>query len=149
MKKIILFLVLLFIGFGLFIETAKIIGWDEIKQGFFAFTGEQGLAILGLTFLMAIVGTLRWKHILNSQKVDIPFSNLFRPYLLGFSMMYLFPMVIFGGELFRSYFLKKKNNVPWPKGMASVIIDRFLEWTVNLIVVFFGIAYFLFKIGQT
>lgn len=147
MKKIILFLVLLFIGVGLFIEIAKNIGWSEIRAGFLDFTGWQAAMILGLTLLMAVIGTLRWKGILKSRGVNICFHDIFKPYLLGFSMMYLFPMVIFGGEVFRAYFLKKKNDVPWSKGMASVIIDRILEWTVNLTVILFGFGFFLFKVS--
>ncbi len=148
MKKIILFLILLLAGVGLFIEIAKVIGWEEIKEGFLDFTGWQAVVILGLTLLMAVIGTWKWKDILKSRGIEIPFRGLFKPYLLGFSMMYLFPMIVFGGEVFRSYFLKRKNDVPWSKGMASVVIDRILEWTVNLVVIFFGLGFFLFKIGS-
>ena len=61
MKKIILFLVLLLIGCGLFIEIAKVVGWDQIKEGFLDFTGWQGVVILVLTLLMAVIGTWKWK----------------------------------------------------------------------------------------
>ncbi|MFH1657437.1 MAG: lysylphosphatidylglycerol synthase transmembrane domain-containing protein [bacterium] len=147
MKKILLFLVFLSVGAWLFWEISKIVGWEEIRRGFLAFTGYQGIIILGLTFLTVLIGTWRWKVILKTQEIDISLKELFKPYLLGFSMMYLFPIAAFGGEAFRSYFLKSKNRVPWSKGMASVFIDRILEWTVNLIVMFFGIGFFLFTIS--
>ncbi|GAI55188.1 unnamed protein product, partial [marine sediment metagenome] len=37
--------------------------------------------------------------------------------------------------------------MPWPKGLASVIVDRVLEWTINLVVIFFGLLFFFYKIG--
>jgi uncharacterized protein (TIRG00374 family) len=100
-----------------------------------------------LTLLMAIVGTWKWKEILKGGGTNISLLELFRPYLAGFSVMYLAPIVLWGGEIFRSYVLKERNNVCWSKGMASVIIDRILEWTTNLVVIFFGILFFLFTIG--
>ena len=61
--------------------------------------------------------------------------------------MFLAPIMLLGGEMFRGYVLKEKNQVPWSKGIASVIIDRILDWTVNLIFIFLGILVFLLTIG--
>lgn len=147
MKKFLLFLFSLLIGIGLFSWIIRTVGWQEIKEAFLVFTGWQGMAILGLTILMALVGTWKWKEILKGGGTEISFRNLLKPYLSGFSIMYLFPLMMLGGEIFRGYILKEKNGVPWSKGMASVIIDRILEWTANLVVVFFGVLFFLFTIG--
>ena len=147
MKTLLLFLASLLIGIGLFFWIAGIVGWGEIKNAFLAFTGWQGLVILGLTFLMALVGTWKWREILKGCGEDVPFRSLLNPYLAGFSVMFLAPILIWGGEIFRSYILKERNNVTWSKGMASVIIDRILEWTANLAVIFFGGIFFLLMIG--
>ncbi len=147
MKKFLLFLISFLIGIGLFIWVLKMVGWQEIKNTLLVFTGWQGLIILGLTFLMAIVGTWKWKEILKGIGIDISLRSLFRPYLAGFSLIFLFPVIVWGGEIFRGYILKEKNLVPWSKGMASVIIDRVLEWTTNLVVVFLGGLFFLFVTG--
>lgn len=147
MKKLLLFLTSLLIGASLFIWVLKTVGWQEIKKAFLVFTGWQGLAILGLTILMAIIGTWKWKEILKGGGTNISFGELFKPYLAGFSIMYILPIMLLGGEIFRGYILKEKNQVPWPKGMASVIIDRILEWTANLAVVFFGVLFFLLTTG--
>ena len=135
------------IGAGLFVWIGKIVGWQGIKNAFLVFTGWQGLVILGLTILMAIVGTWKWKVILKNWGINVSLRSLFQPYLAGFSVMFLAPPLVFGGEIFRSYVLKERNAVPWLKGMASVVIDRVLEWTTNLVVIFFGLLFFLSKIG--
>jgi uncharacterized protein (TIRG00374 family) len=60
--------------------------------------------------------------------------------------MFLAPIIFWGGELFRGYVLKNKYSVPWAKGMGSVVIDRILEWTTNLIIVTIGSIFFVFLI---
>ncbi|MBZ9572456.1 flippase-like domain-containing protein [Patescibacteria group bacterium] len=147
MKKIFLFLVPLLIGISLFVFVIKFVGWEEIKRVILVFSGWQGIMILGLTLLIILVATWKWKEILKGVGAKISFKDLPGLYLASFSIMYLFPIMILGGEILRGYVLKEKNKVPWPKGMASVIIDRVLEWTANLVVVFFGFLFFLLTIG--
>jgi uncharacterized protein (TIRG00374 family) len=77
----------------------------------------------------------------------VPFKKLWQPYLAGFAIRYLAPVVIFGSEIFQSQALKETNSVPWSKSLASVIVDRILELTASLVVIFFGTSFFLLKIG--
>jgi len=67
--------------------------------------------------------------------------------LAGFGIMFLAPVLLGLGEIFRSYEIRRKTHISWPKATASVIIDRILEWTVNLIIIFIGVLIFLYKIG--
>ena len=147
MRKFFLFLISLLIGVLLFGYVIKSVGWTEIKNVLFLFRGWEGVLIFLLTFFFLIVGVLKWKEILRSQNSLLSFSSLFYPYLSGFSLMYLFQNIGFGGELLRGYTLKKIHSLSFTKGMASVIIDRILDWTVQLIIVFFGVLIFIFKIG--
>lgn len=147
MKKLSLFLVSLFIGIGLFVWVLDMVGWQEIKDAMLVFTGWQGMAILLLSFLTALAGAWKWREVLKETGVKIGFREVWRVYLASFSIRFLAPIIIVGAEIFQGYVLRKKNSVPWSQGMASVIIDRVLEWTVNLIVVFFGGMFFLFMIG--
>ena len=147
LKKLLLFLISLFVGIGLFIWIGKIVGWQEIKNAFLVFTGWQGIVILSLTSLTMLIGNWKWKEILKGVGAKISFRDLWRVYLPSFSIRYLAPTFILGAEIFQSYILKKKNSVSWPKGAASVIIDRIMEWTANLVVVFFGVLFFLLITG--
>ncbi len=145
-KKVLLLFFSLLIGAGLFIWIGKMVGWQEIKDAFMVFTGWQGLAILGLTLLMMLIGTWKWQTILKGGGTEISFKSLLNPYLAGFSIMFLAPILVWGGEVFRSYILKERNSVPFTKGMASVVIDRILEWTANLTIILFGGLFFLLLI---
>lgn len=147
MKKFLLFLISFLVGIGLFIWVIKCVGWQEIKNAFLVFSGWQGIVILFLTFLMALIGTWKWKKVLEETGARISFQDIWKAYLASFSIRYLAPVLIVGAEIFQGYILKKKNSIPWSQAMASVIIDRVLEWTVNLAVIFFGGMFFLLMIG--
>lgn len=147
MKKLFLFLISLLIGMGLFVWIGKIVGWQEIKNSFSIFISWPGMVIFFLTTLIFFVGVWKWREILKSQGNPISFFQLFKAYLVGFSLMYLFQVFSLGGEFLRGYILKKENSLPLSKGIASVIIDRILDWTVKLFIAFFGILIFIFKIG--
>jgi hypothetical protein len=146
MKKLLLFLVSLIVGLILFFWVLETVGWQEIKKAFLVFTGWKGLVIFILTFLTMLAGNWKWQEILRSKGVNISFFELFKSYLAGFALMFLSPIIFWGGELFRGYVLKEKNSVPWAKGMGSVVIDRILEWTVNLVIILIGSIFFIFLI---
>lgn len=147
MRKLWLFLFSLLVGAGLFFWVAKNVGWLEIKKALLLFTGWHALTIFLLTVLMTLIGTWKWKEIIKGLNSNIPFWTLWPVYLAGYSVRYLAPVVIIGAEIFQGKILKDKNNIPWPKSMASIIIDRIMEWTTNLVVIFFGVIFFLLAIG--
>lgn len=147
MKKLLLLFFSFLLGIIIFVWILKIVGWQEIKNAFLVFSGWQGGVIFGLTLLMMSVGMWKWREILKGEGIEIRFRGLINPYLAGFSVMFLAPILLWGGEFFRSYILKERNSVPWAKGMASVVIDRILEWTVNLSVIIVGGIFFLLSIG--
>ena len=147
MKKFLLFLLSLTIGTALFIWIFRMVGWQKIGNVFLVFTGWQGIIILILSFLTALIGAWKWAEALKETGAKVPFQDVWRAHLAGFSIRFLAPIIVVGGEFFQGYILKKKNSVPWSQGMASIIIDRILEWTVNLIIVFLGGLFFLSIIG--
>jgi len=146
MRKFFLFLISLLIGIFLFSWVLKSVGWQEIKRAFLIFTLWQGIAILIFTFGKILTATWKWKVILISEGIDLPFLNLLNIYLSGFSIMYFFPTAFLGGEISQSYVLKRKHSIPWSKGMASSFSDQILDWTTNLVVIFFGMIFFILKI---
>jgi uncharacterized protein (TIRG00374 family) len=135
------------IGALLLAFVIKVVGWYEIRKSLLIFTGFKGLVIFLLTFLWILINNWKWKEILKTRGAEIGFFDLFKPFLAGFSILYLFPTFVLGGEFLRGYILKKKYSVSWAKGMASVFIDRIVDWTTNLGIVFLGMGFFLSKTG--
>ncbi len=144
MKKPFLLIFLSFIfGAVIFVFLGRWIGWAEIGKAFTEFTGWQAAIIILLTFLIVYFGALRWKIILNSDGISISLFELLKIYLGGYAIMYIFPTILMAGEAFRVYDLAKKKNLSWSKTASSVIVERVLEWTINLLVVVLGFCFFI------
>ncbi len=146
-RKLLLFLIPLLVGAGLFYWVTKTVGWQAIGNSFLVFTGWHGLVILVLTGLTALLGTWIWQQVLKGMGANVSFRKLWQAYVAGFAIRYLMPMVIIGSEVFQGHILREIDSVTWEKSMASVIVDRVLELTASVVVIFFGLTYFLLKIG--
>lgn len=147
MKRFFVFSLSFLVGIFLFIWVIRLVGWSKIKLALFALTGIEGIIIFFLTVLIIAAATLRWRIILKDQGYNIPFFTLFRLYCFDHSLNFLVPILPFGGEVFRAYFLKEKNNLPLKIAASSAIIDGILEITSHLIIAFLGVIYFVFQIG--
>ena len=73
---------------------------------------------------------LRWQRIIRAQGFNVPYRHLFMYKLAGYAISYITPSAHVGGEPVRAYLLKR-DNVPFPKAMSSVIIDKSFDLTVN------------------
>lgn len=143
-RNIFLILISLLAGAGIFIWFGRVVGWDHAWQAFEVFKGWQGIVILALTFLIALIGNWRWYEILKDKQVNVSFRKIFDSYLGGYAMMYLFPIIFLSGEIFRIFSLVKEEKIQISKAASSVIIERILEWTINILVILFGL-FFLFS----
>lgn len=148
MNKFLYFFITVTVGIGLFYWINKTVGVSGIKSALLTLSGAKGLAIFGLTILMLLLGVWKWRIILKSQGHPFSFRELTSIFLSAFSISFFAPVLIFSGEVFRAYALKEKKSVPWKKAMASVIIDRILEWTCNLAIILAGVIFFIFRISR-
>ncbi|MDD2274245.1 MAG: lysylphosphatidylglycerol synthase transmembrane domain-containing protein [Candidatus Pacebacteria bacterium] len=144
-KQKILLLFSLVLGTIVFLWFGKIVGWEEIRESFSVFNIYQAIFILFLSFIIIFIGNWRWKEILKDSGEKANFWSLFKIYLGGYAMMYLLPIIVWGGEGYRVYRLSKDNEISWQKSFSSVFIERILEWTANIIVILLGITFFLFN----
>lgn len=148
LKTILLFLLSLLFGGVVFVYVGNTIGWEAVLDSFKIFYTVQGLYIVVLSFLIAFLGGLRWKEILKDEGVKISLFKACKIYTAGFSILYLFPMIVFGSELFRASALERREKIGMDKALASVIIERILEWTINVLVILFGTLYFFFAVAK-
>jgi len=144
-KQKILLLFSLGLGAIVFLWFGRIVGWEEIRESFSVFNVYQAIFILALSFVVIFIGNWRWKEILKDSGENIFFWSMFKIYLGGYAMMYLLPIIVWGGEGYRVYRLSRDNGVSWQKSFSSVFIERILEWTTNIIVILLGITFFLFN----
>jgi len=132
------------IGLLIFLFVMQIVGWDKINEAIVLFSGAKGLIIVLLTFLIAMISCLNWKLILQSQGFNIPVKELIKLWLAGFSVSYLTPFTVLGGEALQIYFLNKKFNISWEKSTASVIARKILSATFFFLFSVTGVLLFCF-----
>ncbi len=125
-KKVSLLIATFVLGIIVFIFALKMIGLSSLFASFKQFSLFPFLAYLLIAFFIMAVAVYRWKVILNAQKFDIDFWKLFTYKIAGFSLCYITPGALVGGEVLRAYLLKK-DKVPFTQGISSVIIDKFFD----------------------
>jgi len=145
MKKVLLFIISLFIGLGLFLWVSSIVGWQEIKNILTAFSGWECLIILLFTTLIWLAGFWKWQYVLKSQGFNVPKRDLLQIMFASNTITYLLtPTAILGGEGFRVYALQKKFSVPLGKNLAAILIEKLLSLSIVLVFLITGLFSFLF-----
>lgn len=148
-NKNLIFLIISFIvGIIVFYYVGNTIGWSSVWSAFDIFTQWNGCLIVLISFLITFFSTIRWKEILKDQGVkNLSTREMFKIYLGGFSIVYLFPIIILGSEAFRAYSIHDRLKVPLDKAISSVIVERILEWTLNVLTIILGVFYFFYAVA--
>ena len=87
-------------------------------------------ALLG--FSSFIIRALRWQVILGIS-VHLPFSSAYHPLMIGFMINSVLPGRV--GEIARPAIIRKKENVPFSMGLATVGTERMLD-AITLVLLF-------------
>ena len=119
----------LLFGLALIAVLAKYIGLDKVIS-VFRINKVYLILFLITSFTIMFLRVLKWKFILESHQIKVPFGNLFMYRIAGFAVSYLTPSAHIGGEPVRAYLLSK-HNVDITKAFSSVVIDKAIELTLN------------------
>jgi len=90
-----------------------------------------------VSLLIAIGLALKWRVVLKSYGVKLPYHTLFIYRLIGFAVSYITPVAHVGGESVRALLLKK-HKVPLKIAFSASIVDRAIEILFNLLAFFIG-----------
>lgn len=137
-KKTTAIVVTLFIGALIFIFVLKQINIGDLLASFKEFSVFPFLAYILVSFFMMLISVYRWNVVLEAHELNVNFWRLFTYKLSGFSLSYITPGALVGGEALRAYLLKR-DNVPFVRGISSVIIDKFFDLTFAALLTSAGI----------
>lgn len=106
--------------------------WHEISQILRA--AKVRWLVLGLLIILLsfVIRVWRWGYIVNPV-VPVPFWHLFSATQIGFMANFILPAR--AGEVVRALVLTRSRNIPFPKTMAFVAVDRATD-LFGLLVVF-------------
>jgi len=146
-KKILLFFVSLSIGLAVFFLIGGEAGWGEVAQSLSLIKTWQ-FFLIAFFFLAGIeTAVWVWKMILSRLGVQSNFWALNQAFLAGFTVSYLTPITLVGGEALRLYLLNEKLDISWKKGISSIIVSKMLDFVVLLTFVIGGLAAFFLRGG--
>ena len=97
-----------------------------------------GLLLLD-TLILSCFG-LPWWMILKSLGQRVSLRAIVSYRIAGFGWSYFIPGPFIGGEPFQVLALERLHGVPVSAALASVALDRLLEWFINLIIVILGLG---------
>jgi uncharacterized protein (TIRG00374 family) len=101
-----------------------------------------------LSYFIFFIHVLRWKVITKCHNVKISIWRLLIYKVAGYSVSYITPSANLGGEALRGM-LMKQDKVKLHVGLSTVIIDKYIEFTANLIVGIIGFFLFLLDVTLT
>lgn len=142
MKNIVKSLFALFVGALLFYFIVRETGFNAVLDAASLFLGIEGLMIIILTLLIVFIGVLRWRVILLSEGKDVSIILTARYLIKGFTVDYLTPFSLFGGEAVRVFLMEKEVGIK--SSAFSSITDKIIDVTVHVFFLLSGILLFLF-----
>lgn len=144
-RKLIFQYTSLLVGVILFVFAFKYTGMDNILKTLKIVNPFSFVFYLLISITIFFGFVLRWYLILRCHKQKVSFFKLFNYRVAGFAISYLTPSARVGGEPVRTYFLVK-DKVPFDKAMSSVLIDKSLELTANVVMTIIGSIIFVFSV---
>ena len=90
-----------------------------------------------LVLISFVLRAVRWQLILNSNQ-KIGFLSSYHPLIIGFMINCILPGRV--GEVARPVILKKKDNVPFSIGLATVVAERIFDLFILIILFIFFLS---------
>ena len=124
-SKFNLFKVVFSFSLGIFFVYYSL-GDFEVKL-FFESISTANISLIFFSMIILLLSiqfrAIRWKFVLNKK---IKVNDLYKAQLVGYMGNNIFPLRF--GELLKSFYVEKKNNVSRYEVLGSVIIERFLDF---------------------
>ncbi len=141
MKKWVKFFIAFLVGVSLFFFVVKETGVEAIWEAFSLFLGWEGVAILAVTFLSVFVGALRWREVIASEGEKVSLFLTARYLIKGFTVDFLTPFSLVGGETVRIFLLEKE--IGFKKSAFSSITEKIMDVTVHFSFLILGAFLFI------
>jgi glycosyltransferase 2 family protein len=139
---------MLLLGFTAIFLIIYSIGWQEITTVLRQASPLFLACYIVTSILIAGVLTFKWKLILKTQGIDVPYHRLFSYRMVGYSVSYLTPTAHVGGEPVRAYLLKRED-VPVNTAFSTVIIDKSIELMADILFFFIGALLLINSVAVT
>jgi len=120
------------------------VDWKEVYR----YLGQVKTSIFVLGVLLTpthlITRSLRWRYLLDQEKKDIKFVNMFKANAVGFAFNYFLPGRV--GEVIKPLYLARKEKIRAGFALGTVLVERIFDMlTMCVLLVVFLLARPLFS----
>lgn len=131
------------LGLLLFIVTVQQTKIDNVLETIAFFPASIiFLAFLIIFLAVGVVSSFRWKIIIDSQvSHPVGFIKILGARLAAFSISYVTPAVLVGGDPVRAYMIREESDRSLEKSFASVIIDEAIYFFTLFLFIIIGFLF--------
>lgn len=102
-------------------------------------------AFAGWSFLILALQSIGWHALLRSRGWKVPYRATLTSFLMGNSLAYIAPSMYLGGEPLRIWHMSRRFNLPSREVAATVIANKFAEFTGFLVAILVCTATMLWR----
>ena len=100
----------------------------------------QLAVLIGINAIVLVTITGRWWILLLGAGHRVAFLPLFAYRLAAFGLSYFTPGPHIGGEMLQVFMVEREQGVPRSDALAAVVLDKAIEFSINLTFLILGIA---------
>ena len=125
--------------------TIRNADWGAILSQF-----RPGLWLLALAIYFVAIGfqVLKWRYLLRTLGVYVPYLSLYRHNLVGLFFANL-PLSMIGGDIARGWDLARQTDGQGAQVAVSVFVDRIVGMAAYLLAAVLGLAYAVAILGRS
>ncbi|MCK4968076.1 MAG: flippase-like domain-containing protein [Candidatus Aenigmarchaeota archaeon] len=139
-KSFYLFWISLALGLIILLILFLTADWRTILSKLLLLTAFEFVIIFSIRFSIFLIGVWQWSRVLRSYHYHVSLADLLISSLAERCVTFFTPILYVGGEGVKAYTIKKIAKVPMKEGLASVIVQRVIEFgTIFLFLLLSGI----------
>ncbi len=148
-KSVLFFLITLTVGVVFFLVVGGDVDWGDVTTSLALIRPWQFALIFILSLAAQGAVTSAWREALRHMGYRLPWKKLWRILVVGGMISFLTPVAFIGGEALILYLLKREMNVPWKRGINSLIVLKLADFVVHITFILIGLVVFIFLAGLT
>lgn len=121
------------------------INWRNVLADF-----RLGPWLVGVAIYFVAIGfnVLKWRHLLATLDVSVPYANLYRHNLVGLFFANL-PLSMVGADIARGWDLARQSEGGGARVAVSVLVDRLIGLSGYLLAAVLGLAFAVMGLGRS
>jgi len=138
-------LIFFILGALLFCYTLREVGVEGVVSFLSMLKAWQALLIFWVLFTsVVLIGGYKWWLIVGSDKKDgAKLSKMTIAKLIGYSISYVTPSSLIGGEPAKVLYLKQETKLSTSRIISSIILDELMVFSLIIMVFFMGLFFLL------